>query len=310
MATVTGLTAARMLAIEAASVVGGTVDGSGHLILTKHDGSTIDAGSVIGPTGPSGGAYTICTSGTRPGSPSDGLAIYETDTKLVRTWNGTRWRTQERIIATSTTHPTTLLSTDIGVKLYETDTGAEYIWNGTAWVSAFDMTNPIGSEMIWNGNIADIPPLYMHEDGRLLLRADYPTLFAKIGTRWNTGGELGTQFRIPDSRDKVAVGAGSTYAAGAYGGANTHTLTTSQMPVHSHTVNDSGHAHDIPDHSVGVAAGEWSIYVLSGGDVFAGGATPHTTGITIANAGGTAGVTQPHNNMQSFAAKYVCIRVL
>lgn len=52
MATVTGLTKDRMLAIEAASVVGGTVNGSGHLVLTKHDGTTIDSGSVIGPTGP------------------------------------------------------------------------------------------------------------------------------------------------------------------------------------------------------------------------------------------------------------------
>lgn len=54
MATITGLTAARMLEIEAESIVDGTVDGNGHLILTKHDGSTIDAGPVIGPTGPQG----------------------------------------------------------------------------------------------------------------------------------------------------------------------------------------------------------------------------------------------------------------
>lgn len=54
MATVTGFTAARMLAIEAASVVGGVINGSGHLILTKHDASTIDTGSVIGPTGAPG----------------------------------------------------------------------------------------------------------------------------------------------------------------------------------------------------------------------------------------------------------------
>jgi microcystin-dependent protein len=53
MATITGLTADRMLAIEASSVVDGDVV-SGHLILTKHDGSTIDAGSVLGPTGPQG----------------------------------------------------------------------------------------------------------------------------------------------------------------------------------------------------------------------------------------------------------------
>jgi len=43
-----------MLAIEAASVVDGDVDGSGNLILTKHDGSKINAGSVIGPPGPQG----------------------------------------------------------------------------------------------------------------------------------------------------------------------------------------------------------------------------------------------------------------
>jgi hypothetical protein len=54
MTTVTGLTADRMLAIEAASVVDGDVDGSGNLILTKHDGSQINAGSVIGPPGPQG----------------------------------------------------------------------------------------------------------------------------------------------------------------------------------------------------------------------------------------------------------------
>lgn len=53
MATVTGYTAARMDAIEAASVVDGDVVGN-NLILTKHDGSTINAGNVKGPTGATG----------------------------------------------------------------------------------------------------------------------------------------------------------------------------------------------------------------------------------------------------------------
>src|SRR5580765_5422533 len=53
MATVTGLTADRMIEIEAASVVDGDVI-DGELILTKHDGSTINAGSVAGPPGPMG----------------------------------------------------------------------------------------------------------------------------------------------------------------------------------------------------------------------------------------------------------------
>lgn len=54
MATVTGLTAARMEEIEAQSIVDGSINGSGHLILERFDAVTIDAGSVIGPTGPTG----------------------------------------------------------------------------------------------------------------------------------------------------------------------------------------------------------------------------------------------------------------
>ena len=53
MATVTGLTAERMLEIEANSIVDGEVVGD-NLILTKHDASTINAGSVRGPTGSPG----------------------------------------------------------------------------------------------------------------------------------------------------------------------------------------------------------------------------------------------------------------
>lgn len=54
MATVDGLTAAKMQEISDASVVSGHVDGSGHLILTTSGGSTDDAGAVVGPTGATG----------------------------------------------------------------------------------------------------------------------------------------------------------------------------------------------------------------------------------------------------------------
>lgn len=53
MATITGLTAERMEAIEAASVVDGEVVGD-NLILTRFDDSTIDAGNVRGATGSPG----------------------------------------------------------------------------------------------------------------------------------------------------------------------------------------------------------------------------------------------------------------
>jgi microcystin-dependent protein len=51
---VTGLTADAMQAIVDGTIVSGAVNGSGHLILTKHDTTTIDAGDVVGPAGPTG----------------------------------------------------------------------------------------------------------------------------------------------------------------------------------------------------------------------------------------------------------------
>lgn len=48
MATVTALTASASLDILNATITGADIDGSGHLILTTHDGSTIDAGAIRG----------------------------------------------------------------------------------------------------------------------------------------------------------------------------------------------------------------------------------------------------------------------
>ena len=53
MATVTGFTASRMIALENSTVVGGTIAGD-DLILQQHDGGTINAGNVRGPQGPAG----------------------------------------------------------------------------------------------------------------------------------------------------------------------------------------------------------------------------------------------------------------
>jgi hypothetical protein len=47
VAEVTGLTAGRMMAIEAASVIDGEIDETGHLILTTYGGTDIDAGYML-----------------------------------------------------------------------------------------------------------------------------------------------------------------------------------------------------------------------------------------------------------------------
>jgi hypothetical protein len=66
MATVTGLTAARMGEIEGQSVIDGSIVGS-HLILERFNGSTIDAGVVTGPAGPTGPPGTEVPTGGAQG---------------------------------------------------------------------------------------------------------------------------------------------------------------------------------------------------------------------------------------------------
>lgn len=71
MATITGLTAARMLEIEGASVVDGEIV-DGDLILTTFNGTVINAGPVAGPEGPPG-----------PSGPAGGMIPGE-----IRLWSG------------------------------------------------------------------------------------------------------------------------------------------------------------------------------------------------------------------------------
>lgn len=101
MATITGLTAERMLGIEAASIVDGEIV-SGNLILTKHDGTTINAGPVVGPAGPTG-----------PAGPAGSSAISAIPGE-VKLWSGSalpveatygKWRWADGAVYPVASHP-------------------------------------------------------------------------------------------------------------------------------------------------------------------------------------------------------------
>lgn len=82
--------------------------------------------------------------------------------------------------------------------------------------------------------------------GAVLLRTAYPKLFALIGTTYNTGGELSTQFRIPDWRgmfprcldDGRGVDQGralSNTPQPSQNLAHSHNGSTASAGLHSHT---------------------------------------------------------------------------
>lgn len=109
MATVTGLTAARMAEIEAASVVDGEVVGN-DLILTTHGGIPINAGNVRGPTGPAGTSVTI------QGSVANAAAL-----------------------------PTGLGPSDAGKGWITNDNGHLHVWSGTAFTDVGEIRGPAGA---------------------------------------------------------------------------------------------------------------------------------------------------------------------
>lgn len=84
MATVTGLTATRMLQIEDASVVNARLD-NGNLVLTKQSGLDINVGNVVGPVGPTSTVPgpTGPTGPPGPTGPEGPISSQNTDASLL-----------------------------------------------------------------------------------------------------------------------------------------------------------------------------------------------------------------------------------
>lgn len=95
---------------------------------------------------------------------------------------------------------------------------------------------PTGTIFEFAGPTDKVPAGYVLCDGRALSRTDYARLFSIIGTTYGAG-DGSTTFNVPNKGGRVGLGADSTYALGATGGATTVTLTTDQMPSHSHTTS-------------------------------------------------------------------------
>jgi len=90
----------------------------------------------------------------------------------------------------------------------------------------------------------------------------------------------------PDLRDRFIIGAGSTYAVAATGGATTVTLTTGNMPAHTHTVTDPTHFHSQGGTALNIGAGNFVESAGAGQIPYASTNTAAaSTGISINTAG-------------------------
>lgn len=146
----------------------------------------------------------------------------------------------------------------------------------------------IGEIRMFGGNFA--PDGWATCDGQTLSIAENEALFTLIGTTY--GGNGTTTFALPDLRGRAATHLGSGFVQGQSGGTETVTLTTAQLPSHSHA------AAGAPGGTVKSPAGQvWA--ADRGQNVAPYTAAPNGSAMAPA-AIGQQGGSQPHDNMQPF----------
>ena len=151
------------------------------------------------------------------------------------------------------------------------------------------MSSPfVGEIRMFAGNFA--PAGWSFCNGALIPIDQNPTLFQLIGTTY--GGDGQTTFALPNLQSRVPVHVGPGFALGQTGGVETVTVTTSQIPAHSHVPQCNSNS--------GTAAGPandvWAVPNPSVGIY-------NTVAPSLAMdpaAIGSSGGSQPHDNMLPF----------
>ncbi|WP_263349830.1 phage tail protein [Acidicapsa acidisoli] len=151
------------------------------------------------------------------------------------------------------------------------------------------MSQPyVGEIRMFGGNFA--PAGWMFCEGQLLPISENEVLFNLIGTTY--GGDGQSTFALPDLRGRLPIHTGAGFVLAMNGGAESVTLTTNQMPAHTHTV---------------LATTNPNTSSLPGGNFLASGPDIYDLNrpgnATMAAAIGSIGGSQPHDNFQP----YLCI---
>lgn len=164
---------------------------------------------------------------------------------------------------------------------------------------------PIGSLIPYHSSTA--PTGFLYCDGSAVSRTTYADLYAIIGTTYGSG-DGSTTFNLPNIKGRSLMGVDPSgtgeipTAAAATKGAATVTLTTAEIPAHTHTLSDPGHTHsyshgnDPGGSSTGLDA---DLTLLPG--TSSGAISSATTGITVSSSGGSGGA---HNNVHPVIGVY------
>jgi microcystin-dependent protein len=149
----------------------------------------------------------------------------------------------------------------------------------------------VGEIRIFAGNFA--PAGWMFCEGQLLPISENETLFQLIGTTY--GGDGQSTFALPDLRGRIPLHFGNGLTLAETGGAEEVTLTTQQIPVHTHPLTGSTGNGSQPNPENNVLASSTLVkpYAVENAD-----AQMILTG--------SVGGSQPHTNFQP----YLCVNFI
>src|SRR5436305_5335046 len=147
----------------------------------------------------------------------------------------------------------------------------------------------VGEIRMFAGNFA--PAGWMFCEGQLLPISENETLFQLIGTTY--GGDGQSTFALPDLRGRIPLHFGNGFTHAETGGGETVTLTTQQIPAHSHALLATGNF-------AGTASPQGNVPAASNVvNVDAYGSDEPTDTVSPASVGSVGG-SQPHNNFQPY----------
>jgi microcystin-dependent protein len=155
------------------------------------------------------------------------------------------------------------------------------------------VTTPYVGEIYMVGfNFA--PEGWLQCNGQLVSISDYNTLYNLIGTTY--GGDGQSTFAVPNLQSRVPVGTGqgaglSPYSLGEAGGVEYVTLSTAQMPAHSHTLLATSAAATAATPATGML-----LATPSGDTLYSAGAGVKTA--LVPSMVTSVGSNQPHSNIQ------------
>jgi microcystin-dependent protein len=138
------------------------------------------------------------------------------------------------------------------------------------------------------------PKGYALCNGQFLPINQNQALFSLLGTTY--GGNGVQNFALPNLQGATSVGVGNGIGWGQVGGEPSHTLSISEVPIHTHQLSAAGGANLAKPAGALIASGSGTIYTPAS----------NLTAMNAASLGQTGG-GQPHENRQPYLVMNWCI---